>query len=133
MDFGKITFSRTYDNDETIVHTISGESTLTDVLEAFQFFLKGCGYHFDGYVDIVDDEAWGDEEDEEEEHSEFYYDTERNKPISSYQSDTITVTATDPWPFPTYGAAQPSYTMSDSSYGDVTITFGEDKSKKNDK
>jgi hypothetical protein len=31
--------------------------TLTDILEQFEMFLRGCGYVFDGQLDIVDDFA----------------------------------------------------------------------------
>jgi hypothetical protein len=30
---------------------------LPDALEAFEYFLRGCGYNFDGHVEIVDDES----------------------------------------------------------------------------
>ena len=45
IDFGKITFSREYDNGEYVTHSIGGESSLPDVIDAFSYFLKGCGYY----------------------------------------------------------------------------------------
>jgi hypothetical protein len=67
--------------------------SLTQVLEKYQDFLKGCGFVFQGQLDIVpDEEFYGYPEDDYEEevnlelidlaaeqHSEHYYDTERNK------------------------------------------------------
>jgi hypothetical protein len=35
--------------------TIAIDSTLTEVLQKFEDFLKGSGYVFDGYLDIVND------------------------------------------------------------------------------
>lgn len=39
-----------------IIHITEDHVDLPTVLEAFQDFLKGCGYFFDGYIDIVNDE-----------------------------------------------------------------------------
>lgn len=54
--------------------------SLDQMLERFEYFLKGCGFHFDGKVDIVP------EEDEVkinlDGHSDYYYDFDRNKPFS---------------------------------------------------
>lgn len=41
-------------NKVEIQHTFEGEQ-LSDVLNAFQFFLKGVSFHFDGEVDIVNE------------------------------------------------------------------------------
>ena len=30
---------------------------LAEVIEQFEMFLKGCGYHFEGHLDFVDDEV----------------------------------------------------------------------------
>jgi hypothetical protein len=79
---------------------------LDKVLENFELFLRGAGYIFDGVVDIVPTEEdypeyadhnideYNKDPDEivptinETEHSEYYWNTERNKP------------AADPnWPF----------------------------------
>ena len=65
--------------------------SLMQLLEKYQDFLKGCGFVFQGQLDIVpDEEFYGYREDDYEEvnlelidlpeqHSEYYYDTERNK------------------------------------------------------
>ena len=45
MDLGKINFSQSYEDGNTITHTIRGDSSLDEVLEAFEHFLKGAGYH----------------------------------------------------------------------------------------
>lgn len=33
---------------------LPSHSNLEQVLEQFTLFLKACGYHFDGYCDIID-------------------------------------------------------------------------------
>ena len=86
--------------------TVSGES-LMELIEDFETFLKGCGYVFDGYLDIVPHEENTLQEDIPEQfpngkvtissnngsvdsttsfttvtvpgHSQYFYDTERNK------------------------------------------------------
>ena len=30
--------------------------SLTDIMQEFEMFLRGCGFHFDGVVDIVKEE-----------------------------------------------------------------------------
>lgn len=56
-------------NNEEIIMRIEPESSLNDVLNAFERFLKACGYYFDGRLEIVnetnneddgevDDELW---------------------------------------------------------------------------
>lgn len=41
----------------SIQHRIDGrETSLPEMLEAFECYLKACGYSFDGHVDIVEDE-----------------------------------------------------------------------------
>ena len=45
-----------------VAFSLPGEATLTDVLAAFENFLKAAGYVFDGVVDIVpEDCAYSDE------------------------------------------------------------------------
>ena len=39
---------------------ISAESNLDDVCQAFEDFLRGSGFHFDGRVEIVDMRVHGD-------------------------------------------------------------------------
>jgi hypothetical protein len=55
----KFTFDYTWrDSDENVVsrtrHTTADE-TLSDVLNAFEMFLRGSGFVFDGTLDIVND------------------------------------------------------------------------------
>jgi len=40
-------------NNEEVIIKIDPQSSLGDVLESFERFLKACGYHFDGHVEIV--------------------------------------------------------------------------------
>ena len=63
MDFGKITFSRKYDDGEYITHSVSGESSLPDVVEAFTYFLKGCGYQIPNgeALDFVPEDGYSSE------------------------------------------------------------------------
>ena len=42
---GKITFSQYYEDGQEVTHTIRGDSSLDEVVEAFEYFLKGAGYH----------------------------------------------------------------------------------------
>lgn len=68
--------------------------SLSDILEQFQFFLKGCGFHFNGNIDINEEDSMvnyqgdghegmgsllSDFPNLEPEHSDYYYDTERNR------------------------------------------------------
>ena len=38
--------------------TLDSHSTLTEVIEKFEVFLRACGYVFDGYLDIVKEEEF---------------------------------------------------------------------------
>ena len=89
-DFGKIRFIQEHEGS-TVEHNIRGDASLDEVIEAFEMFLKGAGYH------LRDGQHIGyeyDEEDPNEDyihpvmkqwytrmdgHSEHYWDTERNK------------------------------------------------------
>jgi len=75
----------------TITHSFHAD-TLSTVLEKTQDFLKGCGFVFEGVVDIVSEEEYYGLCDnveltdlgemcleEVEKYSPHYYDTERNK------------------------------------------------------
>ena len=65
--------------------------SLPTVLEQFHFFLKGCGFIYNGEIDIVEpqheyfgfddneDISFFSEELKDEQHSEFYFDKDRNK------------------------------------------------------
>ena len=66
-------------SETTVEFTVDN---INDVLEQFELFLKGCGFQFNGKLDIVpDEEYYGLEESEGQdlEHSIQYFDTERNK------------------------------------------------------
>ena len=38
---------------DTVTTVEFSADSLSDILEQFQHFLKGSGYHFEGYLDIV--------------------------------------------------------------------------------
>ena len=40
----------------TVTMEINGELSLPQVLERFEEFLRGAGFHFDGHLDFVNDE-----------------------------------------------------------------------------
>lgn len=87
----------------TITMEINGDVSLTQVLERFEEFLRGAGFHFDGHLDFITEEEFtGDGHDGmgstvdtffintdnmgsttsitmPEEHSTYYYDYSRNK------------------------------------------------------
>jgi hypothetical protein len=61
---------------------------LPDVLSEVELFLKGAGFVFNGNLDFVNDfenepewhtDEWNTPQDDITEHSDFYFDTERNK------------------------------------------------------
>jgi hypothetical protein len=57
-----IRFISQYDeNSNRIEFTLPPDSTLTEVVESFEAFLKASGYHFDGVLDFVIDEDPNDE------------------------------------------------------------------------
>jgi hypothetical protein len=83
----KFTFTCTI---EDRVNTLSFEAESHDMVIAnMTDFLRGCGYIFDGYLDIVPDEFAPTytanfevstvEDNSADVHNEHYYDTERNK------------------------------------------------------
>jgi len=107
IDFGKIKFIQEYD-DHRIEHEIRGDASMDDVVDAFESFLRGAGYHLKegmhiGYeydeeeseyqerkemYDAMDDMAGSsstvdtihiDEGTVDRAHSQYYWDTERNK------------------------------------------------------
>lgn len=49
-------FASFYVPETSIEYTVEAES-LDDVCEAFGNYLKACGFVFDGYIGVVDDEA----------------------------------------------------------------------------
>lgn len=72
FDFGKIQFIQSHEDGQKIVHEIRGDSSLDEVVEAFEMFLKGAGYH------LSDGQHIGYEYDDESdsskyEKSEYYF------------------------------------------------------------
>ncbi len=74
----------------TVTMEISGDLNLTQMLERFEDFLRGCGFGFEGHLDFVNDyddtltsESDGNNfvipTDDTIEHSGFYFDADRNK------------------------------------------------------
>lgn len=77
-----------------VISTSFHADTLELLLERFEYFLKGNGFHFDGKVDIVSEEEDNESEDynidlkgvggSSSDHSPYYYDFSRNR---SYSED----------------------------------------------
>ena len=55
LDFGKYLFIQEY-KDSKITHEFDGQTDLYDVIEQFEHFLRGAGFHFEGHLDIVNEE-----------------------------------------------------------------------------
>lgn len=83
------TFTLTCENEDR-VNTLTFEAeTYNDVILNMNDFLRGCGFYYEGYLDIVPDEfaptyelnaEWPfPEETDATDHNDFFYDTERNK------------------------------------------------------
>lgn len=95
-----------------IIHSISADSTLDEVVEAFEYFLKGCGYSLP-----------------EGTHIGYEYE-DNNIDLGLDGDDNLTFDF-----MVDNGAASGVYTVTDTngsfdwqnSYGDVHITLGESK------
>lgn len=48
--------SSTYSNDGYKVNLETDEEGLAEVLEAFECFLKGCGFNFNGHLEIIEED-----------------------------------------------------------------------------
>lgn len=46
-----------------ITHEFEAD-TLTEALEAYQYFLKGCGFHFSGELEIVEDDYYSESDED---------------------------------------------------------------------
>ena len=66
--------------------------SLIDILQEFEYFLKGAGFYINGTLEVVPEEECDYNPDANLElfdamdlptHSHHYYDTERNKPIKA--------------------------------------------------
>lgn len=58
---------------QSIEMTLSGETSLTEMLQSFEQFLRASGFYFDGQLDIVpleEERTFYDEDDTEEEYAE---------------------------------------------------------------
>jgi hypothetical protein len=64
--------------DGTVQARTFSKEMLPDVLEEFEMFLKGCGFVFDGIVDIVSEDEPTLEPKEPIIHSHHYFDFNRN-------------------------------------------------------
>jgi hypothetical protein len=53
---------------------------LEDIIEEFEMFLRGAGFNINGSLQIVEEVVATVPE-----HSKHYYDTERNKPVTSQE------------------------------------------------
>jgi hypothetical protein len=85
IDLGQITFTQSYEDGNTITHTIRGDSSLDEVVEAFEYFLKGAGYHLGDGCHI----GYEYDDEKEEKHSVHYYDFDRNRDITSSSTSDI--------------------------------------------
>ena len=57
-----IVFGSQYEeNAPKVIVRVHSDSTLPDVISAFESFLKATGYSFDGRLEIVEDVWTGDE------------------------------------------------------------------------
>jgi hypothetical protein len=112
MDFGTITFSQYYaDNEHSVTHTLRGDASLDEVVEAFEYFLKGAGYHLpEGchigyeYDEVEDPEIHpiGDLSDTDEYNYGYCQDVAGGSSTVDTvdSSETITINVTDlgePW------------------------------------
>ena len=90
IDPGQITFTQSYEDGNSVTHTIRGDSSLEEVVEAFEYFLKGAGYYLSEGCHI------GYEYEDEQNHSVHYYDFDRNRDItSSSTSDIVSLVVPD--------------------------------------
>ena len=74
----KFTLIAEHESGEKVTYEFN-EDYLPNVLQQMELFLRGTGYFFDGMLDFVNDEL-----EDTVQHSEFYYDTERNKPVHEW-------------------------------------------------
>lgn len=83
----KMTFTCEHHHDLLINKPILSKITyethqvdLAEIIQDFESFLRGAGFEFNGYIDIVpfDDESTS-VDCQDLNHSQYYFDTERNK------------------------------------------------------
>lgn len=66
-----------YENVKRVEHEFSGEH-IDEVLMNFEHFLRGCGYYFDGHVDLVEEEMHMINEEEFDERDHWLEEQYRN-------------------------------------------------------
>lgn len=49
-------FEMTWENPNKKISHTSEEESLSEILKDFEDFLKGCGFHFTGHLDIIEEE-----------------------------------------------------------------------------
>ena len=119
------------------VSTSFHADTLHTMLERFEQFLRGSGFHFNGVVDIVPEE--GSEGPtpsiSKDDHNEYYYDFDRNKPfpftIGSNDWDNYS-DLPSPNSYADTGAAQSTFNVNlDGDYeikldaSNINLSFGD--------
>lgn len=99
-----------YENDyegqlnTKIEFTIPSDASLTDMLEQFQYYLKGVGFHIDGNIDIVPEHSF----DDTVRFDEYGNYGENNPPVGDS---------------PVFEKGYPSYDAVNRDYRDVKITY----------
>ena len=91
-------FTHIHNNDygseiESITMELHEHATLDQVLESFTRFVRACGYHFEGSVDIVDHEA---------ELDDYLHDHYNDEPVVDEldEIDDDVLKANADWPVP---------------------------------
>lgn len=52
-----LSHTSSYDGQPEVITTVSTDAvTLPDILSSMEDFLRGCGFHFDGHITIVDED-----------------------------------------------------------------------------
>lgn len=120
----KITFTHTSNYvgqpETNLTMELKGDLSLSEVLENFAQFLRGAGYYFDGYVDIVNDDEPDYDSDNEPDTDPFFVnfdDSDSNVVISGSMDDiNLDLSSMD---FSTMAGAQPVYSVSTSNDSDI--------------
>ena len=89
----KFTFIAEHESGQKVTYECQPDF-IDAVLEDFNLFLRGAGFYPQGdRLEYVSDDFEYNESDYElhDEHSEWYWDTERNKPIESFDEWTQTI------------------------------------------
>jgi len=54
----------------TITMEVNGELSLPQIVERFEEFLRGAGFHFNGHLDFVNDDDVDDSKDQDDDNSQ---------------------------------------------------------------